>query len=434
MSNINIKSEDIHSFLSILSSNILAYEEDITYEDALNLINGILQGVYIINDAKTIDLLHDVTFSITYSFRKDTLQLLVKKESIGTISFVLIINKKDLYTTQYYKDLISLLKNLIEYKLVAEEYRDYNKLMQLLQTVMNTPKDELINKINESTCNNLINMINSSKNKLTIDYQRRIDQAYAELERAIDNMNTYKRKYEKALAINNTFITSNESIVTDLFNYYNKNKNLYEMWMNDTGTKYQIVMFTSFIKTNYTVGENVIDAYTDNPGGCLSHLSSSIKNILKDAMKDRERYILMQVPCRIEITIPYNDLSVDNISWRVQYFTDEYGYTNVHYTSFSCLGGFKVDINEAIQSKNLMQLTALILQYIQTINLNDVAGRNWITHKNQLVYDKVDNKYYQICYPDSILEADKYIDNKLSYINKFKQKGPVNRHSKGDIK
>ena len=426
----NIKSEDIHSFLSLLSSHDLAYEEDITLAEALNKIRATKNGIYIINNW---DKDYKLTNAIGYSYHDilETMQIVMQIDLVNGLNIALIIDKNKLYTTEYYTDLLTIFQN-ITYKL--PDFTDYNETMDLLKHCIKLNKNELLDEIKEKTLNELISTINSSGDKLAIDYQKQIDTAYKNLEEAIQHVELMKNLYEEALLLNHNHIINNESIVKDLFNYYNRNKVLQGMTILETESNYTIRMYTSFVKVNYTVGEDTIDAYLDNPQGCLNRLSSELKEIIRDTMKNRERYMLMEAPCYIEIKIPYISLSENKVAWNVVYFSDAYHYENAHHTRYHCTGGFKYDMSEAIRTHNLVQLTALILQYIQTINLDDTAGRTWISNDFQLVYDKQENKYLQLVYPNRIENADNYIKDKLKLINDTIKQGPPARHFKGEIK
>ena len=437
MSNINnIKSDNIHSFLSLLSGNILAYYPDINFENCISELNTTHEGLYILNeDFGDRNIAYCVNFGVCNIHKFDTMQLLANNTGVK-VELMLIIQKSSLYTTEYYKDLIKVIQIIANknFYIAPKALQDYNKLMELMKKAISISPSDLIKTIEDSNNDAFINIINESGSKMKIDYQREIDEAYQLISNLAEQLSNAKNNYERLLLINGEQMKGTDSKVLELFNYYKRNKTLRQMTIQDDSNSYFIQLFTSYVKTNYTAGEATLDAYLNNPSGCLYYLSQELKDILNDALKDRNRYILLQDPMYIKITIPYTELSYNNISWKVKYYSDQYNWTNIHYTRYSCLGGFKSEMTEAIRTKNLIQLTALILQYIQTINLNDIAGRNWITQTTQLIYDKQEDKYLKLTYPKTITDATEYVHNRLKSINNIIKRTTSNiKHSKGEL-
>ena len=74
-------------------------------------------------------------------------------------------------------------------------------------------------------------------------------------------------------------------------------------------------------------------------------------------------------------------------------YNDDERYVNRHYFRFSCLGSFKSDLRLAQTELNPVRLFATLLQYLQTINLSDYAGQQWL-YQDHIMLDKEKNELF----------------------------------------
>lgn len=180
-------------------------------------------------------------------------------------------------------------------------------------------------------------------------------------------------------------------------------------------SKEQLCILTDFLPIQFTYNEDRIDKIID-----ANFSNEQIREILKDALLDRNEWVMMSVPVVFKI---YDDASAlgFRISKTFEYCIGEWKITNVntayrnyHWFEYSCLGGFSQDINLMQNDFNVIGLFSVLLQYYQTINLGDLAGNNWLTKQwNKIMYNKKENKYYMISRDQkSIKEIDmKHIEN-----------------------
>ena len=275
-------------------------------------------------------------------------------------------------------------------------------------------KDSIIDIIKKEKYDKFIEVVNGYKDIRKNNYQAKINEAYEAMMNAINVLNTAKRNYENTLALNEKQILSQDNMVLDLYNFFTRCKQLVGFAVYKNTDCYNIRLLTKALPVEYTVAENVLTALTDNPSGSKYKLPQESKDILKDAFTDRSRYVTVIDPVDIEFRLYSNG----EITYKI-YYNYSQTFTNIHHRNFTCFGGFAPSLAEAVHNNNLIQLTSILLQYLQTINLQDVAGQRWINDSTLLVLDKETNKYSVMYKDGKILDFSRY-DKELYAIKDFK--------------
>lgn len=142
---------------------------------------------------------------------------------------------------------------------------------------------------------------------------------------------------------------------------------------------------------SYTCGEELLDKLI-NKSSRFDDFKN--KEILIDALSKRQDYEIYHRPVKITLSVNISanatlDYAIDRtimsyaelINLPTELYT-RFNYANYfenrHYFRYSCLGGFKADIQTAQTNIEPVRLFATLLQYLSTINLADTAGNQWL--------------------------------------------------------
>ena len=410
MNNI-ITSDTIHSFF------LLVFKDELPM---YNFSQSSLSGLDIFRTMRDNNTLtgfikvNDVQFNIMRQYYPNHMLNAYKYDPIMLVSYTmkLIIFNEQIFNPNVKTHLDLLIKVMSDAK-YSTNILESSKT--LFEQAINTSRDSIINLIKKEKYDKFIEAVNNYKDIRKNNYQQRINDAYDAMMNAIAALNTAKRNYENTLALNEKHTLSQDNMVLDLYNFFTRCKQLMGFAVEQKSDYYSIRLLTKALPVEYTVAENVLTALIDNPNGSKYKLPQESKDILKDAFSDRNRYITLIDPVDIEFRL-YN--SGAEIYYKI-YYNYCQRFFNVHHHNYTCFGGFAPSLAEAIHNNNLIQLTSILLQYLQTINLQDVAGQNWINNQVLLILDKETNNYFIM---DSEGKLSKYTYNKESYaIKEFKQ-------------
>lgn len=243
--------------------------------------------------------------------------------------------------------------------------------------------DSILTNINKFRLDTTYSNISNFSNDYKMNYKSKIDEAYANMIDLAEKLRIAKDHYNNVLLLNQKETLAENNIVKDLYEFFNRCHLLKGFSVLKKDDYYRVVLLTNFLPIEYTVGEEVALAMTDKPNGSKYNASQEYKDIFKDALTDRNNYIMLIEP--VEITYI---LKIDKpIQYQINYSYNQ-SFINVHHRRFTCYGGFAPSLTEAVSNRNLIQLTSILLQYLQTINLNDYAGQLWANETALLIDNK----------------------------------------------
>lgn len=409
MNNI-ITSDSIHSFfLLVFKDELPMYNFSQSSLSGLDIFktmsdNNTLTGFIKVNDVQFDNMNQYHTNYMFNTYMYDPIMLV-------SYTMKLIIFNEQIFNPNV-KQQLDLLINVMSNAEYQTNITESSK--NLFEQAINTSKDSIIDIIKKEKYNKFIEVVNSYKDIRKNNYAAKINEAYNAMMNAIAMLNTAKRNYENTLVLNEKHVLSQDNMVLDLYNFFTRCKQLAGFAVYQNAEYYSIRLLTKALPVEYTVAENVLTALTDNPSGSKYKIPQESKDILKDAFTDRNRYITVIDPVDIEFRLYSNS----EITYKIFYNYSQ-TFVNVHHRNFTCFGGFAPSLAEAVHNNNLIQLTSILLQYLQTINLQDVAGQKWINDSTLLIFDKETNDYFVMYKGGKTSEFKNY--NKESYaIKDFK--------------
>lgn len=309
-----------------------------------------------------------------------------------------IINKRKLGEKEFWDDILYLNKL----------HPSPSKRLNIVKSFSYT--EQLDNK-NLETKTKLIEKINEMPSALDSIYENKRKEKNQEIDNLIEQLKVLKQELKQ---IDMDYITrfiqdENNSIFNKLINFIDKCKYvshyiIYGPTTRRPSQRYSVYILLRPFPISYTYGD---DAATKLIYESVAFRNHTNKDIIMDAITSRTRYEIYHKPVIISISYRPNDET--GLTWNVEkpvcskirlideseefqrMYADNQGFENRHYFRFNCLGSFRTDLALAQDALDPTRLFATLLQYLQTINLADYAGNQWL-QQDHMVYDKLENK------------------------------------------
>lgn len=307
---------------------------------------------------------------------------------------ITIVNKKELDTKLFWDDIIALNKYCYGQSTTAisAAQTPYKSLLSKLYTTKETVDKAVANMPKDYDA-----LYNSKKNEVL----SKIDSLFNQITALKNSLKDIEFDY-----INRVIKDDGNTVFSRLVSFLDRCKHVkgYKIKVPSASTmlsgRCKIDILLHAFPISYTCGEDLLDKVINQ-----SNRFNSFKNkeILIDALSKRQDYEIYHRPIKITLSVNVSanatlDYAIDRtvlsyaelINLPTELYTrfNRSGYfENRHYFKYSCLGGFKADIQTAQCNIEPVRLFATLLQYLSTINLADTAGNQWL-EQNHLILNK----------------------------------------------
>lgn len=373
MENNFIERSDFFRSLLALHFNTLINEYQPTEDQLRNIL-------YTLDDTRNLSLIY-----INYDMPNDFFTHFTTKNKIiiGFNSKTFILRKDLTNTLEFVQDLTEfsqIIKITPETKNKAL-ITTYEQIKKEIITENSTRIKQNIDTIPNYTITKYDTLISEQRNYIN-SYLNRINEA-------LQKIRDFEGKKITSL------LNPNNEYLNKFFNFINK-CNYIKAYNVDTSS--YVTLITTLLPVSYTYAEQQVEKYITS-----IFTNENTINILKNALTTRDKYIIYTLPLTITIKLKENlDYSIDEVYYDIFYKLDKLPdnskiywqcFNNKHWADYRCLGDFRIGLNEAKNEYNPLKIIMLLLQYLQTLNIADLAGTKWINSKQHLIFDVENNCY-----------------------------------------
>ena len=324
----------------------------------------------------------------------------------------------------------------IKYRFKAYLMYDNNELdTEFLTTILNIIKnindggktivtesyENILNNINKKQLDEFNKQIKNLPNASLNLIDKKIDNNRLEIDNLLNKLDELKEKIKQLLFQRGQILISEEEHpIEKTINYIKRCPQI-----NSVKTDANCLFInTNYLPIYYVYQDEIADKYIKN-----IHQNEKTREILINALTSQDKYIMHISPKLITIqftqqgklTYNINDINSEAIAY-ISYLLLEDKITNInprcfknkHWDSYTCLGSFKIPIEEACSESNALKLLISILQYLETINIADYAGVKWLDQSQHLLLDIEKNQFFVLNCKDG---SKTYIHNSLMEIS-----------------
>lgn len=312
-----------------------------------------------------------------------------------------IVNKKQLNTNVFWETVLGFTNYALDGNIAD---------------IINNSKlayDELITNVNQANLNKFKKIIQTMPSTLAHTYETKRNEFLNNINSLINEIKRLKETIKELdTEYANRFIRDeNNSVFSSLINYITKCKYVNSYYVKEPSKrlmnpKYEVKISLKAFPVSYTYNDGMADKLINH-----SQVTEEMENkhILLDAVTDRTKFEIYHKPTEISLYYGANtdneiryDIANDvksNLEL-IKYpkklgdtYNYEERYVNRHYFKYRCLGSFSSDLRLSQTELNPVRLFATLLQYLQTINLADYAGQQWL-YQDHIVLDKEKNELF----------------------------------------